>query len=531
MGTLARVRIYPRDGGGRLEDRRGGGVCLRAAVLGVVAWTMLAAGCLVAGEQRPAGGGALDGVRHRVVVSTDVGGTDPDDFQSLVYLLVYLDVLDLEGLISSPYGPGRKDHLLEVIEAYERDYPRLRSWSERYPAPEALRALAKQGATEPAPYTRYRSSTEGSEWIVHCARRADPRPLHVLVWGGLEDLAQALHDAPDILPRLRVYFIGGPNKKWSPDAYQYLVSHHPELWFIEANATYRGWFTGGNQSDPWGNDSFPRRYVAGHGALGELFMRKLPTLKMGDAPSVGWLLRGNPEEPWRPGWGGRFVRAWRRPHLQLDRLPTEADRLEVFGILELALKVDEGDKAAAETTLHVENQALRFTLLDDGTLRVRFSPKAVGVYRFVVESRSRNWDGRTGALTVVPAGPDAARQPDPRLPHWWTDDPAPEWAEGGHAGARTVSRWREDYLRDFADRMRRCRMRAPRARGRAQRSSPRGRRRGPDPCGAGTVAPGNCRPGRPLTTRAISGRERAGPATGSLPNSMNREKRNREKRQ
>jgi len=515
MGTLARVRIYPRDGGGRLEHRCGGGVCLRAAVRGVVVWIMLAAGCLVAGEERPASGGALDGVRHRVVVSTDVGGTDPDDWQSLVYLLVYLDVLDLEGLISSPCGPGRKEHLLEVIEAYERDYPRLRSWSERYPAPEALRALAKQGATEPAPYCGYRSSTEGSEWIVHCARRADPRPLHVLVWGGLEDLAQALHDAPDILPRLRVYFIGGPNKKWSPDAYQYLVNHHPELWFIEANSTYRGWFTGGNQSDPWGNDSFPRRYVAGHGALGELFMRKLPTLKMGDAPSVGWLLRGNPEEPWRPGWGGRFVRAWRRPRLQLDRLPTEADRLEVFGILELALKVDEGDKAAAETTLHVENQALRFTLLDDGTLRVRFSPKAVGVYRFVVESRSRNWDGRTGALTVVPAGPDAARQPDPGLPHWWTDDPAPEWAEGVHAGARTVSRWREDYLRDFADRMRRCRMRAPRARGRVQRSSPRGRRRGPDPCGAETVAPGNCRPGRPSTTRAIS--ERHGPVWRPVP--------------
>jgi len=515
MGTLARVRLYVRDGGGRLEDRRGGGVCLRAAVWGVVVWIMLTAGRLVAGEERPASGGALDGVRHRVVVSTDVGGTDPDDFQSLVHLMVYLDVLDLEGLISSPYGPGRKEHLLEVIEAYERDYPRLRSWSERYPAPEALRALAKQGATEPAPYAGYRSSTEGSEWIVRCARRADSRPLHVLVWGGLEDLAQALHDAPDILPRLRVYFIGGPNKKWSPDAYQYLVNHHPELWFIEANSTYRGWFTGGNKSDPWGNDSFPRRYVAGHGALGELFMRKLPTLKMGDAPSVGWLLRGNPEEPWRPGWGGRFVRAWRRPRLQLDRLPTEADRLEVFGILELALKVDEGDKAAAETTLHVENQALRFTLLDDGTLRVRFSPKAVGVYRFVVESRSRNWDGRTGALTVVPAGPDAARQPDPGLPHWWTDDPAPEWAEGVHAGARTVSRWREDYLRDFADRMRRCRMRAPRARGRVQRSSPRGRRRGPDPCGAETVAPGNCRPGHPLTTRATS--ERGEPLRRPVP--------------
>ncbi len=41
--------------------------------------------------------------RHRVVVSTDIGGTDPDDIQSMVHLLVYADVLDIEGLISSPY--------------------------------------------------------------------------------------------------------------------------------------------------------------------------------------------------------------------------------------------------------------------------------------------------------------------------------------------------------------------------------------------------------------------------------------------
>ena len=60
-------------------------------------------------------GGALDGARPRVVVTTDIGGTDPDDFQSLVHLLLYADVLDIEGLISSPYGPGRKQHILQVI--------------------------------------------------------------------------------------------------------------------------------------------------------------------------------------------------------------------------------------------------------------------------------------------------------------------------------------------------------------------------------------------------------------------------------
>ena len=44
------------------------------------------------------GAGALAGHRYRVIVSTDIGGTDPDDFQSMVHLLLYADVLEIEGL-------------------------------------------------------------------------------------------------------------------------------------------------------------------------------------------------------------------------------------------------------------------------------------------------------------------------------------------------------------------------------------------------------------------------------------------------
>ncbi len=206
-------------------------------------------------KQVAAADGALAGKRHRVVVSTDIGGTDPDDFQSMVHLLVYSDVLDIEGLISSPYGEGRKQDILDVIDCYDKDYANLKTYSDKYPTPDALRAITKQGETEIAPYAGVRASTEGSRWLIECARRDDPRPLHVLVWGGIEDLAQALHDAPDILPKLRVYYIGGPNKKWGPNAYQYIVDHHPKLWIIEANATYRGWFTGGNQSGHGGTRS------------------------------------------------------------------------------------------------------------------------------------------------------------------------------------------------------------------------------------------------------------------------------------
>ena len=406
--------------------------------------------------------GALAGERHRVLVSTDIGGSDPDDFQSMVHLLAYADALDIEGLVSSPYGPGRREHILEVINCYARDYLNLKTHAPRYPAPDALRTITKQGETEAAPYAGVRRTTEGSDWIVKCARRRDPRPLHVLVWGGMEDLTQALRDAPDILPKLRVYYIGGPNKKWGANAYQYIADHHPALWIIEANATYRGWFVGGHQQGEWGNQEFVKRHVAGHGALGESFNQQLSgTIKMGDTPSVAWLLKGAPETPSTPGWGGQFVRAWDRPYLRFDRLTTKEERMEVFGILELVLPLGAGAPEKAEAHLMVENQSLPGDAAGDGTMRFRFCPKEAKPHAFTIRGNLPSLDGQKGGITAVPPAPDLAKHPSAKFPNWWTDDPSPQFAEGPHHGAKTVNRWREEFLRDFAARMDRCTSPAP----------------------------------------------------------------------
>ena len=88
----------------------------------------LSASQVLACSQQP--GSAAD-ERHRVLVSTDIGGSDPDDFQSMVHFLVYSDLFDVEGLVSSPWGPGRRRHILEVVDQYEADYPNLRTWSDR----------------------------------------------------------------------------------------------------------------------------------------------------------------------------------------------------------------------------------------------------------------------------------------------------------------------------------------------------------------------------------------------------------------
>jgi len=425
---------------------------LASVIVTLLTWILLGADRTALADN-----GALAGHRHRVLISTDIGGTDFDDYQSLVHLLLYADCFDIEGLVSSPYGPGRKEHILKVIDCYERDYANLKSHSAKYPTPAALRAITKQGALDSAGSAGFGVPTEGSQWIVQSARRDDARPLYVLVWGGIDDLAQALHDEPDILPKLRVYFIGGPNKKWSVDAYHYIVLNHPKLWMIEANATYRGWFTDGTQTADLGNTSFVAAHIAAHGALGEFFATQTSdTLKMGDTPSVAYLLHGNPDDPSQGSWGGRFVRAWDRPHRVFDRLTTATDEIEQFGVFELALPIGDRVPGQLEARMQIENQSLLGFLDAKGSLRFRFSPKDAKVYNYTIRASTPAYNGKTGAITSIRPSPDAVQRPSPLLPNWWTDDPALAVAEGSHLGAKTVSRWREEFLRDFAARMLRC---------------------------------------------------------------------------
>jgi hypothetical protein len=420
--------------------------------LSCLAWLTLAACTANAQETDP-----LVKIRHRVLVSTDIGGTDPDDYQSLVHLLVYADHFDIEGLVSSPYGPGRKEHTLRVLDCYERDFTNLRTYSDSYPTPAALRAIVKQGAIDSVGPSGFAAATEGSDWIVSCARRDDSRPLHVLVWGGIDDLAQALHDAPDILPKLRVYFIGGPNKMWCVNAYNYIEEHHPKLWIIEANATYRGWFVGGNQAGQWGNRAFVTSHVAGHGALGDFFAQQLNgTIKMGDTPSVGWLLRGMPDNPSQPGWGGQFVPIWDGRKTVFQRLTTEGEQAEVFGVVEFALPVPDGMTRKHATKLIFDNRIPAVAENDGRVLRCRFSPRDAKVWPYAIQSDFAELDGQSGQFTAVPPPAERTRLPSASHPNWWIDDPDPAAAEGIHPGAKSVNRWREEFLRDFSAQMLRC---------------------------------------------------------------------------
>lgn len=109
-------------------------------------------------------------VKPRIIVSTDIGGTDPDDNQSMIHLLMYNEKFDIEGLISSPsYGEGSKEEILRTIDLYEKDLPKLQKHIPGLASPKYLRSITKQGKKGAAPYDGFTTSTEGSDWIIKCA--------------------------------------------------------------------------------------------------------------------------------------------------------------------------------------------------------------------------------------------------------------------------------------------------------------------------------------------------------------------------
>ena len=180
----------------------------------------------------------------------------------------------------------------------------------------------------------YSSATEGSDWIMRCARKSDSRPLYILGWGGLDDIAQALHDAPDIGDKIRIHWIGGPNKKWSLPSYCYIVEHFPNLWFIEDNESYRG-FIGDRKNTDRYNSGFYDSYVRGAGNLGADFHNYLDgNPKMGDTPTLLYMMDGDPAVPERESWGGTFEKINRSTHVVFTRPTAATDTIPRDGIVE-----------------------------------------------------------------------------------------------------------------------------------------------------------------------------------------------------
>lgn len=252
-------------------------------------------------------GGALDGDKPRIFITTDVRPFghpgEYDDKLSLITLMLFLDVLDLEGIAGDP-AP-----INQILETYRQDLPKLRTYSSDYPDPGQIVVANPRG------------SSDGAQALVDAATKADTRPLYVLTWGGYHVLANAFQLADqqgvDLTARIRVLSIGEGNvRKGSvPSApfgqvYEDRIKRDG-LWAVLDQVGFNGITHYTRHRPPPGRwapgDDFVSTYVGGHGHLGDLYAGVRLTTRMGDFPTVLYLLRGDPNRPDSEHWGGRFA--------------------------------------------------------------------------------------------------------------------------------------------------------------------------------------------------------------------------------
>lgn len=393
----------------------------------------------------------------RILISTDIGGTDPDDNQSMAHLFMYTDWFQLEGLISSPsFGNGSKEEILRMIDLYEKDYPKLKKQAKRLLSPAQLRRLCKQGRKGTAPFEGYTTATEGSDWIVKCARQKSSNPLWILVWGGLEDLAQALHDAPDIESRIKVYWIGGPNKKWSVNSYNYIAQNFPNLWMIEANASYRGFIADEKKMDKF-NKFYYDTCLKGAGHLGNDFINYYGgNVKMGDTPSLLYIMHGNPNNPTTESWGGSFEPITQSPKIIFQRHSTVQDTVPVYSVVEFIFDGPTLNKPAGTACLvmTIDKQEWSGYYLGEGKYGIRYSPKAPDTLPYTITSDIPALNGQQGILVVGSLWPGIIPTTSYQLGNqWFTDKSNLELFEGKWQGCKTVSKWRNEVLSDWEKRL------------------------------------------------------------------------------
>lgn len=417
--------------------------------------SMVLFGCLTTNAQKPVP------VKPRVLISTDIGGTDPDDNQSMAHLLMYSDLFDIEGLVSSPsYGKGNKEEILRMIDLYEKDLPKLMKYNKNFATPDYLRSITKQGKKGAAPFKGVSVANEGSEWIVKCAKKKSKQPLWILVWGGLEDLAQALHDAPEIQNNIKVYWIGGPNKKWSANSYAYIAENFPNLWFIEVNSSYYGFFSHSDAPDTVKKTEYYDRYIKGAGNLGKDFKSYYNgEVKMGDTPSLLYMMDGDPNDPTRESWGGSFEKIDHSSRVICNESTSIKDSVAFCSILEFHFK---GPK------INVPEDSVCFTMevpygknvqkwpgyyLGNGEYVIRYIPKKAETLKYKFTSKIPELNGKEGAIVVTNTWPGKKHATDYVLgKNWYSDLSDPSQYDGKLQGGKTLRKWSNDILMDWAKR-------------------------------------------------------------------------------
>ncbi|EON77122.1 hypothetical protein ADIS_2432 [Lunatimonas lonarensis] len=214
--------------------------------------------------------------------------------------------------------------IFKQLKAYQQVYPNLVLHAAGLPHPDTLFDKVKNGLGD---HSRLGEGydTEASEHIIRIVDDAEGM-VHIPVWGGLRELAQALwkvkkgrspEEVAAFCKKIQVHAIGDQdghrNYLWSEfKDLRFIASGFAWLGFtgVRELSAFRGMYMTGDVSMQDGD--WVRNHIHGNGALSDCYQlhgHGTDGMKEGDSPSfLGLISNGlnSPERPEWGGWGGRF---------------------------------------------------------------------------------------------------------------------------------------------------------------------------------------------------------------------------------
>ena len=286
-------------------------------------------------------------LKPRLVVCTDIAPADvePDDMESMVRLMAYADLFEVEALITSvgwncdPYPKEWAEYLQRVIEAYRKDVPKLMKRSGQttflpiseeeksqfigyWPSADYIKSRAVMGSERGGiKVIGEGNDSPGSELLIRLADEDDPRPIYVAAWGGANTLAQAIwrvkqtrsaDELKRFVRKFRLYTITDQDMQYNMRMDRAYSSHmwlrkefKDDLQFIWDEGTWQEQCDLGKR-----NWQLHKEHIQGKGNLG----KEYPNYKWGvegDTPSFLYVMPNglnDPEDPHQTGWAGYHER-------------------------------------------------------------------------------------------------------------------------------------------------------------------------------------------------------------------------------
>jgi hypothetical protein len=264
-----------------------------------------------------------DSKRLRILIETDAGG-DPDDEQSLVRFLLYINEWDIEGIICNRPNTRPKENLnpeptglgvvKRLINAYGECYPNLVKHDSRYPKAEDLLKRTVSG---------YANTDDAIKLLISAVDSPDPRPLWYSDWGtdkGADTnnlkrtLDLVLKDrGPEGYAKFKNRLLLSSDDKFEDHTTK--IDPPFKLWIAASKPELKGqrWYHRFSAiTAKAGGFDVKRDVLTNHGPLGALYPTNTThPQKEGDSMYFLYLVPTGMNDPLQPTWGswaGRYGR-------------------------------------------------------------------------------------------------------------------------------------------------------------------------------------------------------------------------------